>query len=152
VLPMNGDKKPVPFVYTPFNEGWGSFSPDGKWIAYSSNESGTNHVYVEPFPATGDKFQVSVEGGFTPFWRRDGREFFFISPDNRVMAASVEAGREFRAEVPRPLFQVPTLGPIQSAVRASVSRDGGRFLLVTTGTTTETPVTVLLNWMSALNK
>jgi Tol biopolymer transport system component len=149
VLPMTGDRKPFPFVQTPYNDGWASFSPDGKWIAYSSDESGTNQIYVQPFPATGDKSQVSVDGGFTPFWRRDGKELFFLAP-NAVMAVDVELGARFRVGVPNQLFQFPAFGAIGAYLRASVARDGKRILLATTGTEEESPLTVLLNWTSAL--
>jgi len=150
ILPMSGDKKPFPFVQTPFNDAWGSFSPDGKWIAYSSDESGTLQVYVQPFPATGDKWQVSVDSGSTPFWRRDGKQVFFLTSDNHVMAADVDTRTKFSAGVPKQLFQVPGLANIGSALRASVSRDGKRFLLVTSGAASESPLTVLLNWTSSL--
>jgi Tol biopolymer transport system component len=149
ILPATGDKKPFPFVQTPFTDGWGSFSPDGKWIAYSSDESGTMQIYVQPFPSTGNKWQVSVDNGFTPLWRRDGKQLFFLTADNRVMVVDVDLGTKFQAGVPQRLFQVPGLAPIGTALRASVTRDG-RFLLVTNGATAESPLTVLLNWTAAL--
>jgi len=152
ILPLNGDRKPVPFAQAPFNEAWASFSPDGKWIAYSSDESGNYQVYVQPFPPTGDKTQISVDIGLTPFWRRDGKELFFLTSDNRVFSVDVELGAKFRAGVPKSLFQARGLASIAAALRASVARDGKRFLLVTTGETTESPLTVLLNWTSALKK
>ncbi len=99
ILPLNGDRKPVPFAQAPFNEAWASFSPDGKWIAYSSDESGNYQVYVQPFPPTGDKTQISVDIGLTPFWRRDGKELFFLTSDNRVFSVDVELGAKFRSWV-----------------------------------------------------
>src|SRR5262249_38940792 len=80
VLPLFGDRKPFPFLQTPFAESGGRFSPDGKWVAYQSNESGRSEVYVQPFPGPGAKFQISTDGGANPLWRRDGKELFFLGP------------------------------------------------------------------------
>jgi Tol biopolymer transport system component len=82
VLALAGDRKPVPFLQTPFDEFKGRFSPDGKWNAYTSNESGRDQVYVQPFPATGGKWQVSTTGGLEPQWRADGKELFPIPTGN----------------------------------------------------------------------
>lgn len=158
VLPLTGDRKPTRFLQMPFNETGPHFSPDGKWIAYYSNESGPQQVYVQPFPPTGDKWQVSVEGGQQPEWRRDGKELFFISLDNRLMSVDVEWTPKFRAGVPKPLFEIPgyssTLGMGGgTAGRYSVSRDGKRFLFgVGSAATESSPITVVLNWPAALKK
>src|SRR6266566_6104660 len=79
VLPLSGDKKPFPFLKTPFDEVHGQFSPDGKWIAYESNESGRSEIYVQPFPVAGGRVQISNEGGVEPVWSRDGRKIFYRS-------------------------------------------------------------------------
>ena len=81
VLPVGGDRKPVPFVKTTFSVSHGQFSPDARWVTYSSNESGKWEVFVAPFPGPGGKWQVSTAGGFEPRWRRDGKELFYIAPD-----------------------------------------------------------------------
>ncbi len=81
VLPLSGEQKPFPFLETDFDERQGRFSPDGKWIAYTSNASGEWQVYVQSFPASGGKWQVSTNGGAQPQWRRDGKELFYLSPD-----------------------------------------------------------------------
>ncbi len=80
------------------------FAPDGKWIAYSSDESGRDAVYVQPFPATGRKWQISRNGGTQPEWRGDGKEIFFLALDGTIIAAAVETARGFESEIPRALF------------------------------------------------
>ena len=90
LLPMEGDHKPVPYLQTPFNEGDAQFSPDGRWMAYASNESGQPQVYVQAIPASGAKWQISPAGGVQPRWRRDGKEMFYISPDQKL---DVRAGK-----------------------------------------------------------
>ena len=152
VLPMTGERKPIPFLQTPFLENGARFSPDGKRVAYFSNESGTVQVFVQPFPATGGKWQVSVNGGTSLAWGRDGKELFFVTTDNRLVSVDVESGAEFRAGVPKPLFQVPGLATTTTGLKLGVTRDGKRFLLVTTGGAMESPITVLLNWTAALQK
>ena len=154
ILPMTGDRKPTLFLQTPFTESNPHFSPDGKWVAYFSNESGRNEVYVQPFPATGDKSQVSVGGGVYPNWRRDGKELFFVSLDDRLMSADVELGTKFRAGVPKPLFEIPGYPGTGGTTggRYSVTGDGKRFLFGIGSTLTESPITVVLNWTAALKK
>src|SRR5439155_11831324 len=81
VLPLSGDKKPFPFLNTPFEEGEGQFSPDGKWIAYQSNESGRFEIHDQPFPGPGGKFQISSNGGAQPRWNKNGKEVFYVPLD-----------------------------------------------------------------------
>ena len=90
VLPLLGDRKPIPFVQTQFSEWDAHFSPDGHWLAYVSNESGRPEVYIAPFPGPGGKWQVSTAGGILPRWRRDGRELFYVALDNQLMAAEIK--------------------------------------------------------------
>ena len=89
LLPLSGDRKPFPFVQTPFSDVPGRFSPDGRWVVCESDDSGRAEVYVTPFPGPGGKRQVSAAGGARPRWRRDGKEIFYLSPDNKMMAATV---------------------------------------------------------------
>src|SRR5262249_30305783 len=89
VLPISGDKKPFLFLKTPFEERDGQFSPDGKWIAYQSNESGRFEIYVQAFPGPGRKFQISSYGGAQPRWNKNGKEIFYVSLDSEMMAAPV---------------------------------------------------------------
>src|SRR5262249_24520807 len=86
ILPMSGDRKPFPFLQTQANEGDAQFSPDGRWIAYVSTDSGSDRVYIAPFPVAGGKWQVARNGGGEPRWRGDGKEIFFLSPGNKIMA------------------------------------------------------------------
>jgi Tol biopolymer transport system component len=129
------------------------FSPDGKWVAYASNESGTFEVYVRPFPfTTGSKHAVSTDGGYSPRWRRDGKELFYLSPDRRLMSVDVLASNPLRLGTPQPLFELPvqTPGRAFSESPFDVSADGTRFLVDRVIRTTDQPLTVVLNWTSGL--
>ena len=95
VLPLEGDRKPFPFLQTPFKETQARFSPNGRWVAYVSNESGRNEVYVQTFPASGGKWPVSTKGGTSPLWRGDGKELFYDSGDGKLMAVEVKTGGTF---------------------------------------------------------
>jgi hypothetical protein len=132
----------------------GRFSPDSGFIAYSSDESGRSQVVVRTFPDTGGRWQVSVDGGFEPRWRADGRELFFIGPDRRLMAAPVRTGSTFEHATPIPLFttRVPDLGnPFRT--NYTVTRDGQRFLIKTVAdNATPTSITVVTNWLELLKK
>jgi Tol biopolymer transport system component len=153
VLPLTGDKKPYPVLNSKFAEGAARFSPDGRWIAYMSNESGTNQVYVVAFPGPGGKWQVSASGGITPRWQADGRAIFYRETTGvRLMAAAVQAlPSGFEVREVTPLFPA-----VPSGNRAyyDVSPDG-RFLvntaLVQTGATPR-PLTVVTNWPAVVKK
>jgi serine/threonine protein kinase/Tol biopolymer transport system component len=160
ILPLSGDPsagpgqgpKPSPFLNSQFNEGFGQFSPDGRWIAYNSNESGRPEVYVAPFPGPGGKWQVSTAGGNQARWRRDGAEIFYLAPDQRLMAAAVNGrGSDFQVGPVRPLFQArPVLG-LRYAY--AVSPDGQRFLINSQPEQADaTPITVVLNWTAGLQR
>jgi serine/threonine protein kinase/Tol biopolymer transport system component len=169
VLPLFGDRKAAPILQAPFNQSEARLSPDGRWVAYQSNESGRFEVYVMPFGAatavesggtnnTGGKWQVSSAGGSLAIWRRDGRELFFLSADNRLMAATVNGqGSAFEIGVVRTLFEVrPRPGSYLgygSGDVYGVSPDGQRFLVNTAMVGQETaPVTLVVNWAAALRK
>src|SRR5215470_6586495 len=140
---------------SPFADVAAQFSPDGKWIAYWSDESGTQQIYVQPFPQTGEKVQISVDGGNQPRWRGDGKELFFVSLDNRMMAVDLELAPKFHAGVPKVLFRIPGYGGGSQGGgtgRYSVTRDGKRFLIPINTELTDSPITVVLNWTTALNK
>ena len=153
VLPLFADKKPQPFLQTPFAETMGRFSPDGKWIAYVSDESGTPQVYVQPFPASGGKWQISTQGGLTPRWRGDGKELFFLSPDRQLMSADVNpAGATFEAGSPKALFQTQ-VDTANISNRYDVSRDGQRFLMsLPVENTVSPPITVITNWLVGIER
>jgi serine/threonine-protein kinase len=109
MLPIEGDEatgwkpgKPTVFLQTPLNEGSSMFSPDGRWVAYISNETGGNEIYVRPYPGPGGKWQISTGGGDDPTWSPVQREFFFASGDSRMMVAPFSvSGASFQAEKPR---------------------------------------------------
>lgn len=103
---MFGDRKPFPFLNTEFTETQARFSLDVRWVAYLSNESGKNEVYVSSFPAPGGKVLVSTNGGVQPRWRRDGKELFYVTPDRKLMAVSVKEGSATEFGAPKFLFEV----------------------------------------------
>jgi len=152
VLPLSGDRKPVPFLTTKFNEAAGQFSPDGRWVAYNSDESGKNEVYVTPFPGPGGKWQISTGGGALPRWRHDGTEIFYLAPDNKLMAAAVNGkGSSFEVGAVKPLFETRAVAGLRN--RYAVSPDGQRFLINTVPEqAASAPITVVLNWTAGLKK
>ena len=128
VLPLTGDRKPYPFLNTESQENWAAFSPNGKWVAYSSTASGQAEVYVTPFPKANQKWLVSRNGGFQARWRRDGRELFFMAPDSKLMAADVNSeGRDFEVSGVKTLFE--THFPYAPYHAFDVAADGQRFLV-----------------------
>ena len=155
VLPLAGDRKPFPFLNTSFVESQGQFSPDGRWIAYMSNESGQFDVYVAPFPGPGRSSRISPAGGGWPRWRRDGKEIFYLAPDNTLMATAVKGqSSPFDVSAARPLFTIrPRPLARLDAYPYDVSRDGQRFLVNTfVEETTSTAITVVVNWTAGLKK
>ena len=153
VLPLGGEQKSFPFLQTNAAEVQGQFSPNGKWIAYSSNESGTFQVYVRGFP-TGGQWQISNNGGGDPKWRRDGKELFYISPDKNLMAVELKGdGPTIEAGVPKTLFEMPIRGLPGPRNYYDVSHDGQRFLIAATpAEAASRPMTVVLNWQSGLKR
>jgi Tol biopolymer transport system component len=154
VLPLTADGHPsgapTPFANTKFDEQQGQFSPDGHWIAYVSDESGRPEIHVQPFPVTsggGSKIQISRDGGNQPRWQRDGKELFYLSLDSKMMAVDVGSGTEFKAGVPKVLFQAPILNDdaALNSLHWDVSADGKRFLVDTVSSSSE-PLIVVLNW------
>jgi Tol biopolymer transport system component len=133
---------------TAANELHGRFSPDGRWVAYESNESGRSEIYVQSFPDLARPTQISTGGGTSPAWRGDGHELFFRSPDDQLMAVPiVSSGRRIDAGTPTVLFALPP-GPHRDGATTlwyAASGDGQRFL-VNTFVEGASPITVLLNW------
>ncbi len=144
VLPLSGERKPRPVLNSPFSESDGRFSPDGKYLAYVSDETGRQEVFVQPFPPTGPKWQISTAGGSSPRWRRDGKEILFFQPESAWMVVEIRTDRGFEAGVPRKLFEIPQMGG------TDVTADGQRFLVnMPHGENTVAPATVILNWTKA---
>jgi Tol biopolymer transport system component/predicted Ser/Thr protein kinase len=149
-LPQFGDRKAFPYLHSEFNEVWAKLSPNGQWLAYGSDETGRNEVYVQTFPNPGGKWQISSNGGSRPVWSRDGRELYFIDRERRMMAVDIGAGPMFQAGVPKVLFATHlALGP---GTNFDVSREG-RFLIPNQVEGPEaTPITVVINWASGFKK
>jgi Tol biopolymer transport system component len=150
-LPMAGDRTPFPVVATKATEHHGQFSPDGKWIAYQSDESGREEVYLHPFPGPGARSPISTNGGVQVRWRQDGKELFYVALDGRLMAVPVQLaadGRTFEAGAPVALFLTRLFGIQGLNMRQQYmpSPDGQRFLVDTVTESVESPVTVILNW------
>jgi serine/threonine protein kinase/Tol biopolymer transport system component len=151
-LPVGTNREPFPVVRTDFDERFGQFSPDGKWIAYESIESGRWEIYVQPFPGPGARVPISVNGGAQVRWRADGRELFFIALDDRLMAVRIALpsnGGSAEAGAPVPLFATRVGGALQSFSRQQyfVSPDGQRFLMNTIlQGGPASPITVIVNW------
>ncbi len=152
ILPLDGERKPFPYLQTSFNERDARFSPDSKWVAYSSDESGSSEIYVRPFPDTGSKWRISTRGGSEPRWRRDGKELFYIATDMKLMVVEVKSGTKFEASVPRDLFDLRSIKGV-GGNNYTVTGDGQRFLIVTSlEETNAEPFTVVLNWMAGLKR
>ncbi len=145
-LPVGEDTKPFPVLAGEFAEVQGRLSPDGRWIAYTSNESGQVQIYVQPFPGPGGKWQVSNAGGSEPQWRGDGKELYYLSTDRAVMAVPVDATSGFHTGTPQVLFHADVPGNFITRNRFCASEDGQRFLLISTRMTQLPPITVVLNW------
>ncbi len=149
VLPMTGERKPAVFLKTEFNERYGVFSPDGKWIAYRSDESGRYEIYVQPYPTTGAKWQVSREGGTRPNWRRDGREIYWLEEDGTLLAGEVSMGHSFQPGKAAALFETGLTRPIE---RFAVTADGKRFLVPAEVDGSARPLTVVQNWLAGARR
>ncbi len=148
-----GDRKPMPYLQGPYSQQQGQFSPDGRWIAYASNESGSYQVYVQSFPAGGGKFQLSAEGGTQPIWRRDGKELFYIAADGRLMAVDIATAPKFQAGAPKALFNPQLVPGGPTSFRYTVTPDGKRFLVsAPPEDPAAAPITVVVNWFAALKR
>jgi Tol biopolymer transport system component len=159
ILPMNpnpkgagGERKPFLFLQTEFNETRATFSPDGRWIAYESDESGRYEVYIRPFPGPGGKWQVSTSGGTRPRWRRDGKELFYLALDDKIMAAEIKLGSA--------TVDVGSVWPLFQSRPFSIGGrdiydvgDGQRFLVASPGNVeSSSPVTLVVNWTGEIKK
>ena len=154
ILPLTGDRKPYPFAKSQFPERSGHFSPDGRWVAYTSREPGRDEVYVAPFPGPGGKWQISSSGGRMPRWRKDGRELYFASEDDTLMVAEVEASQnKFEVKNVRPLFRVNLAPEAMERIGSyDVTADGTRFIINASSDEAQPPITLVVNWTAALPK
>ncbi len=150
VLPLIGERKPFPFARTAFNEDFGTFAPNGRWIAYGSDQSEQYEVYIAPFPGPGAGRRISSAGGIQPKWRRDGKEIFYIATDKRLMAAEVNV----EGEVPEVGASRPLFGPLVCGGGCyDVSADGQHFLVRTEPEqATAGSWTLVQNWTGALKR
>jgi serine/threonine protein kinase len=156
-LPLDKVSKQFPVVHTIAEEREAQFSPDAKWVAYQSNDSGRFEIYVQPFPGPGNRLQISNNGGGQVRWRRDGKELFYIALDGFIMTVPIRLdsnGQGIEAGRPAPLFNSRVSGgAVQSATtqQYAISSDGQRFLVNTDAEETNTtPITVILNWTASL--
>jgi eukaryotic-like serine/threonine-protein kinase len=154
-LPLSGARQPVPYLQTLFDETDGQFSPapggHPHWIAYSSDKSGKFEVYVRSFPDSGAKWQVSTHGGSGPRWRADGKELFYLSNENKLMATAVRiTGNTLEWKSPQPLF---ALTPEGYGYQYDVAPDGQRFLVFQPVEESRSqPMTVIYKWQGGLTK
>jgi Tol biopolymer transport system component len=166
VVPLTGDRKPFPILQSPFIEHYPQISPDGKWMAYASDETGRREIYVRPFPKGAGKWQISTNGGVFPRWRGDSKELFYVGntrafTGGKIIATEIRAaGSSIERGAPRDLFDAGTIGTGHGALQFclyAVSPDGQRFLISrpeanATREASPAPITVVLNWQAVLNK
>ena len=147
-----GDRQAKPLLQSnAFGQGGASFAPNGRFIAYDSDESGRLEIYVQPFPLTGQKWLISSGGGSMPLWRDDGREIFYVTEDGKIMSAELKADGAFESVVTKPLFQVDIKRV--PGIPYAVTPDGSRFLINTPAeASNHTPMIVVLNWPATLTK
>jgi Tol biopolymer transport system component len=159
VLPTSGDAKPRVLVQNGFANVQAQFSPDSRYIAYTTNEQGSYQIVVQTFPDPSlGKWTITRDGGTEPIWKHDGRELYYLAPDGKIMAVPIKSGATFEAQQPAPLFQSSLRQqqpPFQR--RYAVSSDGQRFLMATNAsqsgaTGNDIPITAVLNWTSILKK
>jgi dipeptidyl aminopeptidase/acylaminoacyl peptidase len=152
ILPLFGNRKPDVYLSSNSDQRDGQFSPDGHWIAFTSDETGKAQIYVARFPKPRGKQQVSVAGGSQPRWRRDGKELFFLDPDEQLMAAEVSLrNSDLEISEPRPLFKAHPIR-VEIGMVYDVAPDGQRFLIPTRMDERTPPINLLLNWPAAVKR
>ena len=161
VLPFEGDRKPFPLLHTEFNNYDVQFSPDGRRVAYVSDESGREEIYVRPFspdspetvPDQGGKWLISTGGGSQPRWRGDGKELYYLAPDRKLMAVEITTSPVFRAGAPKALFQAPPQNAVSIISHSWDLTPGGKhFLFPAPADQGWAPFNVVLNWQAALKR
>jgi Tol biopolymer transport system component/tRNA A-37 threonylcarbamoyl transferase component Bud32 len=156
LLTLGGDPKASPFLESPFDKAQARISPDGRWIAYATNDSGTYQVVVQSFPdPNGGRWQITAQGGIEPKWKHDGRELYYLAPDGKLMAVAVSAGPAFQAGSPSALFQTPlvvTRSYTPRDRRYDVAPDGRFLIAVPTVAAAQASVTAVVNWTALTNR
>ena len=150
LVALDGDRTPRPLVAHAFTVDETQVSPDGRWVAYNANESGTWEVYVARFPAFTSRRRVSTAGGVQPMWRRDGKELFYLAPDAAMMSVAIDAGAELTVQRPVKLFDTG-ISPNANMSQYGVTPDGQRFLGLNRDVPERETLTVLLNWLTPEN-
>jgi dipeptidyl aminopeptidase/acylaminoacyl peptidase len=150
-LSLSGEKERRPIIQGEFPESQPKLSPNSRWMAYTSNESGRWEIYVQAFPGPGGKWQVSNRGGTEPAWREDGKELYYLSLDRQLMAVEVGTEGDFEVGVPVPLFTAPISANIFTRNRYVSTGDGQKFLFVSPMESASVPATtVVVNWLDAV--
>ena len=157
LMPLQPPRRPQPLIQTMFEERNAELVPDGRWLAYESNESGREEIYVRPFPdVNGGRWQVSTGGGRMPLWSRNGQELFYVSPDDALMGVRVEAGSSWRSSTPARVLQGPYYFGAPGQRRTfDIAPDGKRFLMIKEGGGNEAApqnLVVVQNWFEELKR
>jgi len=152
VMPLSGSAKPYQFLHSEFREIQARISPDSRWVAYVSDRTGREEVYVTSFPTAGSQTQISTTGGRFPTWSRDGRELFYLAPDRSLMAVSVKSAASFEAGIAKRLFEVPFANYGANTSRFDVSRDGRFLMPVELDNGAKLSTIAVVNWTAGLKK
>jgi Tol biopolymer transport system component len=153
-MPVTGDRKPQQLVSAARQDAFAAqFSPDGRWVAYTSNETGAYEIYVTRFPEANGKWQISTNGGAQPRWRGDGKTITYFSPDQTIMEARVDTSNgQLQVLSVKPLFKVSMPSFTLGGFTYDVTRDGKRFLINAETSTEDQPLTLVTNWTARLNQ
>jgi eukaryotic-like serine/threonine-protein kinase len=153
VLPLVNGKpsggKLMPYVQNEFTSDFAKISPDGHWLAYQSDETKRLEIFVQSFPTPGEKYQISTAGGYKPVWSRDGKELYFVSLDQKMMAVDIQTSPKFTAGAPISLFATP-IGN-DGVIRFDVSQDG-RFLIPALVNQDAVPINIVTNWEAGFKR
>jgi Tol biopolymer transport system component len=153
MYPTGDEQQPYPFINTPSSEMQAQFSPDGRWLAYTSNESGRPEVYVQPFPGPGGKWQVSKDGGFAPIWASDGSTIYFATPQESVMSTSVRSAPHFTVTKLQELFTLRGGTGFVAGRSFDISPDGQRFVFAQSQEPRETTqLNLIFDWVEAMRR
>jgi Tol biopolymer transport system component len=152
IFPLFGDRKQYQFLRSEFHEGLARISPDSRWMAYVSDRTGRNEVYVTSFPTAGAQTQISTDGGSFPAWSRDGKELFYLVRGRQLMAVAIKAGSQIEAGIPKPLFEVRFASSGANTSRLDVSKDGRFLIPVETESPGTQSLVVVTNWTAAMKR